>query len=147
MKLIKRDEWVRVAYTVLGGSSAILLNKYIDISANSIGYIPPALLSAYIVLSEDAGAIEKDIASGSLGYLVCAQAISTAKKFQDREFFEGTVEPPVMPTRKNEGDLPSVEVSQPSSELVQTENKLQRIRDITNTVGAVVDIVGKFRGS
>ena len=140
MKLLNRDEWVRVACTVLGGSSAILLNKYIDISANSIGYIPPTLLSAYVVLSEDAGDIEKDIASGSLGYLVTAQAISFAEKYRDQLYYEDAEEPETLPTRQNEAELPSTDLN-------QTETKLKKIRDITNTVGAVVDIVGKFRGS
>jgi hypothetical protein len=135
MQMPKRDDWVRIGYTVIGGGTAMLWNKYLPLSAKGGGYIPPAALATLILMSEDAGATEKDIAAGILGYTCSAQAISLASNSGDESA-------EVSGTRQN-----------PSSEIAQTGGldeqavKLEKIRAVTGTLGAIADIVGRFKGN
>jgi hypothetical protein len=134
MQLPRRDDWVRMGYAALGGGGAILWNKYLPLRAGGGGYIPPAALAFIVLFSEDSGDVEKDIAAGILGYTLSAQAIS----------FAGTGTP--------------AEQAQPAGEYVRSNAaphnalemeaaKLQKIREVTGTLGAIADIVGKFRGN
>ena len=131
MQLPKRDDWVRMGYAALGGGGAILWNKYLPLRAGGGGYIPPAALALIVLSSEESGQIEKDIAAGILGYTLSAQAISFAPA---REQVPGTPPP--------EG----VENPLPMGALDAEAAKLQKIRAVTGTLGAIADIVGKFRG-
>jgi hypothetical protein len=136
MQLPQRDDWVRIGYTALGGGGAILWNKYLPLANRGGGYLPPAALAAFVLFSEDAGDVEKDVAAGILGYLLSAQAISfatppagdpeTAALYQVRN--------PAAP----QGGLSGLDAE---------AAKLQKIREVTGTLGAIADIVGKFRGN
>ena len=123
--MFNRDLWMRLGYTTLGGCTAIALNKYLNTYSKTHGYIPPALLVSTIVFNKDAGEIEKDIASATLGYLTVAQTLSYTNK--DKNNTSETS----LTKRNNPADA----------------EKLQKIRDVTSTLGAVVDVVSKLRGS
>lgn len=133
MQLPRRDDWVRMGYAALGGGGAILWNKYLPLRAGGGGYIPPAALAFIVLFSEDSGAVEKDIAAGILGYTLSAQAIS----------FAG------VPTSASPAEPAGGYVSNPvpHGALDLEAAKLQKIREVTGTLGAIADIVGKFRGN
>lgn len=131
MQLPKRDDWVRTGYAALGGGGAILWNKYLPLRAGGGGYLPPAALALIVLSSEDSGQIEKDIAAGILGYALSAQAISFAPKQ------EQVPEDPPAEATANPHPVGSLDVE---------AAKLQKIRAVTGTLGAIADIVGKFRG-
>lgn len=133
MQLPKRDDWVRMGYAALGGGGAILWNKYLPLKAGGGGYIPPAALAFIVLFSEDSGDVEKDIAAGILGYTLSAQAISFAS--------ESLPAVEVSPATEN----PSASIAPPPT-LDAEAAKLQKIRAVTGTLGAIADIVGKFRG-
>lgn len=133
MQLPRRDDWVRMGYAALGGGGAILWNKYLPLRAGGGGYIPPAALAFIVLFSEDSGAVEKDIAAGILGYTLSAQAIS----------FAG------IPTPDSPAEPAGEYVSNPAprNALDLEAAKLQKIREVTGTLGAIADIVGKFKGN
>jgi len=131
MKLPERDDWVRMGYAALGGGGAIIWNKYLPLSAGGGGYLPPAALSLIVLASEKSGDIEKDIAAGILGYTLSAQAISFVPK-----------EPQILELQE-EVENPAVHMSPLDTEAA----KLQKIRAVTSTIGALADIVGKFKGN
>lgn len=132
MQLPRRDDWVRMGYAALGGGGAILWNKYLPLHAGGGGYIPPAALAFIVLFSEDSGDVEKDIAAGILGYTLSAQAISFAGKSE-----------PVVNAAQTESAAPN---PAPQHSLEMEAAKLQKIREVTGTLGAIADIVGKFRG-
>jgi hypothetical protein len=138
MQLPKRDDWIRIGYTVIGGGTAILWNKYLPLSAKGGGYIPPVVLASLVLMSEESGQTEKDVAAGILGYSSAAQAISFATKLNDNY------------------ELGSTQVSHATSQtselaeqnpLEQQATKLDKIRAVTGTLGALADIVGRFKGN
>jgi hypothetical protein len=136
MQLPKRDEWVRLGYTIIGGSTAILWNKYLPLSAKGGGYVPPAALATLILISNESRATEKDIAAGILGYTCAAQAISLSTRDKGDE--SATVGDVSLAQRQNEmSQNPTIE---------DQASKLEKIRAVTGTLGAIADIVGKFRG-
>lgn len=137
MKLPNRDEWVRIGYSCMGGGAAILWDRFLPLNAKGGGYIPPAALATLILFSENSGATEKDIAAGILGYTSVAQAISLAQNLK-AETIEG------VPTsiRENSNDLSEIE-----NPYDKEAAKLQKIRAVTGTLGALADIVGKFKGN
>ena len=55
---------------------AYLWNRMSTLYTQGYGYIPPAALATLIILNEDSGNTEKDIAAGILGFTSAAQAIS-----------------------------------------------------------------------
>lgn len=121
----------------MGGGAAILWDRYLPLNANGGGYIPPATLATLILFSENSGATEKDIAAGILGYTSVAQAISFAQNLKT----------------ENVSGVPT-SISESSHEMSEIENpydkeaaKLQKIRAVTGTLGALADIVGKFKGN
>ena len=130
MKLPNSDEWMRMGYTFLGGTGAILWNKYLPLEAKGGGYIPPALIAFIILYNEDSGETEKDLAAAILGFSSTAQAIS----------FIGTKKPEAIPNVKGRPLNRSETLSEES-------DKLQRVRNITGTLGTIAEIVSKFRGS
>ena len=132
MQLPKRDDWVRMGYAALGGGGAIIWNKYLPLKAGGGGYIPPAALAVLVLMSEDSGQIEKDIAAGILGYTASAQAISFAPK--------STPEADVLTPVENPAPVAGVNLDAEAA-------KLQKIRAVTGTLGALADIVGRFKGS
>ena len=134
MQLPNRDEWMRMGYTALGGSGAILWNKYLPLANKGGGYLPPAALAAVVLFSENAGDTEKDIAAGILGYLLSAQAISFAA-------------PPASEQIAAAVDNPAPEAPMPVGGLEAEAAKLQKIRAVTGTLGAIADIVGRFKGN
>ena len=138
MQLPKRDDWVRIGYTVIGGGTAILWNKYLPLSAKGGGYIPPVVLATLVLMSEDAGQTEKDVAAGILGYSSAAQAISFATKLNENYDLGGTQ------ARHNPPQTSELEAH---GSLEQQAAKLDKIRAVTGTLGALADIVGKFKGS
>lgn len=130
MHLPKRDDWVRMGYAALGGGAALLWNKFLPLDARGGGYIPPAALAFLVLFSEDSGDIEKDIAAATLGYSLSAQAISFASHTQPIGVYEIDIDNPA-----------------PYTSSAHTEaSKLEKIRAVTGTLGAIADIVGKFRG-
>ena len=135
MQLPKRDDWIRIGYTAIGGSAAILWNKYLPLAAKGGGYIPPVILASIVLMSEEAGQTEKDIAAGILGYSSAAQAISFAAKLND-EYALGKTQ---LPAKTQDLNLENPRA-------VQAE-KLEKIRAVTGTLGALADIVGKFKGA
>lgn len=137
MQLPKRDDWVRIGYTVIGGGTAILWNKYLPLSAKGGGYIPPVVLASLVLMSEEAGQIEKDIAAGILGYSSVAQAISFATKLNDNYELGST---------QLTNTEPKVSELAEQNPLEQQATKLEKIRAVTGTLGALADIVGKFKG-
>lgn len=138
MQLPKRDDWVRIGYTAIGGGTAILWNKYLPLSAKGGGYIPPVVLASLVLMSEEAGQIEKDIAAGILGYSSAAQAISFATKLNDN-YELGSAQVSQAPTQTSE--------LAEQNPLEEQAAKLDKIRAVTGTLGALADIVGKFKGN
>lgn len=132
----KRDEWVRIGYTCIGGGVAILWDRYMPLNAKGGGYIPPAALATLILLSEDAGATEKDIAAGILGYSSVAQAVSFVTN-SDVSKASGI---------SSIGDSHELSVEPQENPYDKDAEKLQKIRAVTGTLGALADIVGKFKG-
>ena len=132
MQLPNRDDWVRMGYAALGGGGAIIWNKYLPLRAGGGGYLPPAALALVVLYSEDADPIAKDIAAGILGYALSAQAVSFApnEPLPDLEPVSGT---------KNPAQLADTDLDNQST-------KLQKIRAVAGTLGALADIVGKFKG-
>jgi len=129
MKMPSRDVWVRIIYTAAGSGSALLWNKFLPLSALGGGYIPPAVLASIVLFSEDAGQIEKDLAASILGYTCAAQALSFVTK----------------PTSTEKVKEESTEVRENPTSHEQVK-KLDKIRNVTSTIGAIADLVGKFKG-
>jgi len=138
MLLPKRDDWIRIGYTVIGGGTAILWNKYLPLSAKGGGYIPPAVLASVILMSEDAGQTEKDISAAILGYSSAAQAISFATKLNENYELGNTQVSNVEPQTSELAE---------QNPLEHQAAKLDKIRAVTGTLGAIADIVGRFKGS
>ena len=138
MQLPKRDDWVRIGYTVIGGGTAILWNKYLPLSAKGGGYIPPVVLASLVLMSEEAGQTEKDIAAGILGYSSAAQAISFATKLNEN--YE-------LGSAQISNSEPQTSELAEQNPLEQQAAKLDKIRAVTGTLGALADIVGKFKGN
>lgn len=136
MKLPMRDDWLRVGYTIIGGGSAILWNRYLPLDVKGGGYIPPAALALILIMSENSGDTEKDIASLILGYTTAAQTISFAKQF------EAPKEVGVIET------MPSVSVEEINANPLDNQmDKLNKIRNITGTLGAITELVNTFKGN
>ena len=136
MKLPMRDDWLRVGYTIIGGGTAILWNRYLPLDVKGGGYIPPAALALILIMSENTGDTEKDIASVILGYTTAAQTISFAKHLGGSE--------PV----SNVKSIPSVSVKEISENPLNSQmSKLNKIRNITGTIGAITELVSTFKGN
>jgi hypothetical protein len=137
MQLPDRDIAVRVGLTLVGGSAALVWNKFTPISARGHGYIPPAALAALLIMSDNCGPTEKDIASALLGYSLAAQAVSYANPN------------PVRPNPMG-GHSPSssTEITYANGEdaLELEAKKLKKIRAVTGTLGALTQLVNTFRG-
>jgi hypothetical protein len=137
MQLPDRDIAVRVGLTLVGGSAALVWNKFTPITARGHGYIPPAALATLLILSDNCGPTEKDIASALLGYTVAAQAVSYANPN------------PVRPNPVG-GHAPShtAALAPVSGEdaLELEAKKLKKIRAFTGTLGALTQLVNTFRG-
>ena len=117
MRLPSRDTWQRLGYGGLGVASAIGWNRYLSVKVKGGAYLPPMAAASILAFSENAGKNERDIGAAMLGFLATAQAISLK---------------PAATT-----DL--VARSNPQS--------LEKIRDVTATVGAVLDVLSKMRGA
>jgi len=137
MKLPSRDEWVRIGYTGMGAGAAYLLNRYSSLYTKGYGYIPPAALATLIILNEDSGATDKDIAAGILGFTSAAQAIS----FLHSEKSEKAK------SEESSTDVQAKENPMMPASYDDEMAKLNKIRAVTGTLGALADIVGKFRGN
>ena len=133
MKLPKRDDWVRIGYTGMGVGAAYLWNRMSTLHTKGYGYIPPAALAMLIILNEDSGNTEKDIAAGILGFSSAAQAISFLHSENDQTNSESSTE---VQAKEN-----------PTPEYDSEMAKLNKIRTVAGTLGALADIVGKFRGN
>mgnify|MGYP001300294646 CR=1 FL=1 len=134
MKLPNRDDWVRMGYTGMGVGAAYLWNRMSTLHTNGYGYIPPAALATLIILNDNSGNTEKDIAASILGFTSAAQAIS----FLHTE-----------PTETSSESSTEVQAKEnPTSIDYDSEMaKLNKIRTVAGTLGALADIVGKFRGN
>lgn len=110
---------MRYGYTLLGGVSAYAWKKSFKGEVSGGVLIPPAAMSALIAFSKDTGETEKDIASATLGFLVTTQTLSWLS------------EPEKTPR------------SNPSTDL----EKINKVREVTSVLGAVVDVVSKLKGS
>lgn len=133
MKLPNRDDWVRIGYTGMGVGAAYLWNRMSTLHTKGYGYIPPATLAMLIILNEDSGNTEKDIAAGILGFTSAAQAISFLHSENDQTNSESSTE---VQAKEN-----------PTLEYDSEMAKLNKIRTVAGTLGALADIVGKFRGN
>ena len=133
MKLPNRDDWVRIGYTGMGVGAAYLWNRMSTLHTKGYGYIPPAALATLIILNEDSGNTEKDIAAGILGFTSAAQAISFLHSENDQTNSESSTE---VQAKEN-----------PTPEYDSEMAKLNKIRTVAGTLGALADIVGKFRGN
>lgn len=130
MSKIDRDVWIRLAYTMVGGGSALLWNRLFSVDSKGNAFIPPSLIAIFILLREDSSSTDKDIAASILGYSSVAQAISYAK----------SVKPDQVEGFSNH------EIAPRQNPLDKEAHKLNKIRAVTGTLGAIADIVGKFRG-
>ena len=133
MKLPKRDDWVRIGYTGMGVGAAYLWNRMSTLHTNGYGYVPPAALAMLIILNDDSGNTEKDIAAGILGFSSAAQAISFLHSENTQTNSESSTE---VQAKEN-----------PTPEYDSEMAKLNKIRTVAGTLGALADIVGKFRGN
>lgn len=125
---------MRMGYTALGSGAAFVWNRYLPYKSSNGVLIPPIVLTAVVLASENVGDTEKDLAALSLGYLGVAQAISFSKASTPKPASESTATAPA--PKEN-----------PSSELDAQANKLQKIREVTGTIGAIANLVGQFRGN
>lgn len=116
MKLPSKETVMRCGYASFGAAAAYSWNKAFSVKVEGLGYLPPAALLYAIVFSDNSGSVEKDLGAAGLGYLFTAQVLS----IHPREN-----------ARRN-----------PSSE----DAKLQKIQQMTQTVGAVLEVLGKFKG-
>jgi hypothetical protein len=137
MRLPDRDIAVRVGLTIVGGSAALVWNKFSPISAKGHGYIPPAALASLLILSDNCGPTEKDIAASLLGYTLAAQAISYANPNPIRQ------NPVMGATADQTHDMVRV---QHEDALELEAKKLKKIRAVTGTLGALTQLVSTFRG-
>jgi hypothetical protein len=117
MNIPPRNVWMRYGYTLLGGVSAYAWKKSFKGEVRGGVLIPPAAMSALIAFSKDTGETEKDIASATLGFLVTTQVLSWTHNTEPRQ--------------------------NPSTDL----EKINKVREVTNVLGAVVDVVSKLKGS
>lgn len=117
MRLPSRDTWLRLGYGGLGVASAVGWNRYLSVKAKGGAYLPPMAAASMLTFSENSGKSERDIGAAMLGFLATAQAISL----------------------KPEPRANAVAGPNPQN--------LERIRDVTATVGAVLDVLGKLRGT
>lgn len=128
MSKIDRDVWVRLAYTMVGGGSALIWNKLFSIKSSGSAFLPPSIIAIIILLREDSSSTDKDIAASILGYSSVAQAISYAKSMES-------------------SDVSGYELTSMTQNPLEKEaHKLNKIRAVTGTLGAIADIVGKFKG-
>lgn len=134
MRLPNRDDWVRMGYTGMGVGAAYLWNRMSTLYTQGYGYIPPAALATLIILNEDSGNTEKDIAAGILGFTSAAQAISFLHT-------EPTETSPESSTEVQAKENPT------PTDYDNEMAKLNKIRNVAGTLGALADIVGKFRGN
>lgn len=137
MKFPDRDVALRIGYTLLGGGSALLWNRYLPLHASGGGYIPPTALAALIVLSENSGETERDVAAAILGFTSAAQAISFAK--------------PHTRIRSNPVDTVGSSAETLDENVIQSQldleaKKLKKIRAVTGTLGALTQLVSTFKG-
>jgi len=137
MKLPDRDVALRIGYTLLGGGSALLWNRYLPLHANGGGYIPPTALAALIVLSENSGDTERDVAAAILGFTSAAQAISFAN--------------PISSVRSNPLNSVGATSETLDENVIQSQldleaKKLKKIRAVTGTLGAITQLVSTFKG-
>jgi len=126
MKLPNREEWMRIVYTCAGGGAAILWSRYARFHISGGVLLPPTVLASIILANENTGSVEKDIAAGMIGYLSTAQVIS----FLNQQATSSTTP-----------------IANPISNLDAEAAKLQKIKAVTGTLGAIAEIVGKFRGN
>ena len=117
MRLPSRDSWMRIGYGGLGAASAVGWNRYLSVKAKGGAYLLPMATASILAFSENSGKNERDIGAAMLGFLATAQVISL----------------------KPEPKITEVARSNPQN--------LERIRDVTATVGAVLDVLGKLRGA
>ena len=122
MNIPPRNVWMRYGYTLLGGVSAYAWKKSFKGEVSGGVLIPPAAMSALIAFSEDTGETEKDIASATLGFLVTTQTLSWLSEPEKTE---------------------STPRANPSTDL----EKINKVREVTSVLGAVVDVVSKLKGS
>lgn len=110
---------MRCGYASFGAAAAYGWSKAFGVKVEGLAYLPPAALLYAIAFSDNAGSVEKDISAAGLGYLFTAQALSVYPRTSEET------------PRRN-----------PSSE----DAKLQKIQQVTQTVGAVLEVLGKFKG-
>ena len=130
MRMPSRKEVARMGYAGLGGGTAMLWNRYFPIRAGGAGYVPPATLALIILMVESTGETEKDLAAALLGYTCAAQAISLVQPKK---------------SQASVGEVTSL--SNPVSSIDAEAAKLHKIKAVTGTLGAIAEIVGKFRGN
>lgn len=128
MKMPERDTWIRLGYTALGSGVAYAWHRYLPYKASNSVMLPPIALSTVLLASENVGDTEKDLAALAIGYMCVAQAVSYAQISSED----------TTPTHQNPKD---------STELSAQANKLQKIREVTGTLGALANLVGQFRGN
>lgn len=121
--MITRDIWIRLGYCALGGGSAYIWNKVSPVEAKGYPFVPPAVLLAVLMANEDFGNTEKDISACALSFLCTAQAMSIAKSQQSEA--TSSARPNPAPT-----DI----------------EKIQKIRAVTSTLGAISGLINEFRG-
>jgi hypothetical protein len=128
--MLSRDVWMRIGYSALGGGSAYLWNKFSPIETKGLPFVPPAVLLGVVIYNEDFGETEKDLAASALGFMCAAQAISFAKSMSAK------------PPENLSGDITPISNPTPSD-----TDKLQKIRAVTGTLGALTSLISEFRGS
>lgn len=128
--MLSRDIWMRIGYSTIGGGSAYLWNKFSPIETKGLPLVPPAILLGVIIYNEDFGETEKDLAASALGFICAAQAISIAKSVSAK------------PPEKVSGDINPISNPAPSD-----SDKLQKIRAVTGTLGALTNLISEFRGN
>jgi hypothetical protein len=136
MNFPERDVVLRIGYTLLGGGSALLWNRYLPLHASGGGYIPPTALAALIVLSENSGETERDVAAAILGFTSAAQAISFAN--QNLALRRNPVD-------TAEASAESLDETVIHSQLELEAKKLKKIRAVTGTLGALTQLVSTFK--
>ena len=130
--MLSRDTWMRLGYSALGGGSAYLWNKFSPIESKGFPFVPPAVLLSVVIYNEDFGETEKDLAASALGFLCASQAICIAKDLSHPA------------PQKLSGEI--IHTSNPDTTIASDLDKIQKIRAVTGTLGALTSLISEFRG-
>lgn len=132
MKLPQKDTMMRIGYGLLGSATAVGWNKVLSVKVEKGAYIPPSLICASLVFSENTGSVEKDLATAALGYMATAQAISFLSPGKKEAVAKVSA-------------APNPSEAEATTALVSNQQNLEKIQAVSQALGSVLGIISQFR--